>query len=172
MGTPRTSMLVRSAEPSPAASARSAVLSAYWKVSSPGCNWWGDDPWRFCIRDTAPHARPRVGCTPYTQPSRCLYSRSFCRPRLFPDAQAWNPEPTALAANHGDNPVCDGEIHRGAPKNIDQNARQSPAFVAIRLWIEFGWHARRRLHLSDRERQFPGFYIPQAARCRTGLDAA
>ena len=41
MGTPLTSILLRSADPSPAASARSIMLSAYWKGSSPGCNCSG-----------------------------------------------------------------------------------------------------------------------------------
>src|SRR5215831_21076503 len=38
IGMPRTSILLRSAEPIPAASPSSIMLSAYWNVSSPGCN--------------------------------------------------------------------------------------------------------------------------------------
>src|SRR5208283_2191391 len=56
-------------------------------------------------------------------------------------------DPGALAANHGDDAVGDGEVHWARAENVDENAREPPAFVAGRLRIEFGGRAGRRLHV-------------------------
>ena len=46
-----------------------------------------------------------------------------------------------------DDAVGDGQVHRARAENIDENAREPPAFVAGRLRIEFGGRAGRRLHV-------------------------
>src|ERR1043165_7454926 len=60
-------------------------------------------------------------------------------------------DPWTLATDHGDNAIGDSEIHRARAKNIDQNARQAPAFVTVRVGIEFERRAGRRLHLPVME---------------------
>src|SRR5262245_47029841 len=49
--------------------------------------------------------------------------------------------PRALATNHGDDAVGDGEVYRTRAKNIDENSWQAPTFVPIRFRIEFRGHS-------------------------------
>ncbi len=58
-----------------------------------------------------------------------------------------------------------------APENIDQNSRQPPAFVAVRLRIEFGGSAGRRLHLSVVEDGLPVAVHAQRRDAEQVLDA-
>src|SRR5581483_4233686 len=64
-------------------------------------------------------------------------------------------DPWSFASDHGNDAVGDREVHRARAENVDQNSGEPPAFVPVRLRIEFSGRAGRRLHLPIAEDGLP-----------------
>src|SRR5690242_4191063 len=79
--------------------------------------------------------------------------------------------PWALTTNHRNDTVGDGEIHRARAENVDENARESPPFIATPLSIEFGGCARRSLYLPIVEDGFAIAVNAQRRNTEQVLDA-